>query len=293
MKKAFVIAAILLLIVASAVAALTYSGLINLGTLSAKNFDITPAESPEDGVLVRSLDTAGFTLDEDGNVNIPNMLLPETAVQPIAYEGETVSWAHGTVNVRGGGQWVDSHPVENPTGASCAIINPYDNYPFGSTDYPLNTTTQSLNIASVYKLWPGSNFCEITTPGTGGNAVSCVLEQVGGVARLRALQANGTTATSVGTGTKVRYEGSYTKLDFHRYSCGIMRDPSTDTSDILEWKLASINASREQEDMFFVFVKDENGDYFNEAALCAGSGCVMEGHYQGLQVAWFIWRVEE
>lgn len=292
MKKALFIAVILLLVVAGAAAALTYSGVVNLGTLRAKNFDITPAESPEDGILVRSLDTAGFAIDEAGNVNIPNMLLGESAVHPIAYEGETVAWAHGTVSVRGGGEWVN-HPIENPTGAACAIINPYDNHPFGSTDYALNATTQTLDIASVYKLWPGGSFCEITTPGTGGNAVSCVLEQVGGVARLRALQANGTTATSVGTGTKVRYEGNFTQLDFHRYSCGIMRDPSTDTADILEWKLASINANRDQEDMYFVFVKDENGDWFNEDALCAVSGCVQEGHYQGLQVAWFIWRVEE
>lgn len=298
-KPVILVVVVLVLLVGGAAAATTFGGsIINLGTMWAqRGMDIRPEATPETGSLINALDEAGFVIDEAGNVNIPNVLTfgePEPAA-PVAYTDDgSVSWAYGVANVYAAGEWIDSHPIESPTGAACAIISPYDEYPIGETDVAVTTVQRNLGIASVYNLWEPS-FCELTQ--VGGNATGCVIEKVGNAFYIRALQANGSTATSV-TGARATWQAHITKLDFHSYTCGIMRDPSEDDYDILAWKKASLEASRIPDDQFFVFVKDEQGEWFHADELCLEPGCpvpdqITEGHYQGIQVAWFIWKVAE
>lgn len=293
-KPAILIIAAVLMISGVAFAATTFGNLINIGNMLVYgNMEIRPEATPETGSLVDALDEAGFVIDEEGNVNIPNMLTfggPEPA-SPIPYADGSVSWASGTVTVKAAGAWIDSHPVEGPTGAACAIISPYDENPIGETDVSLTTATRNLNIPAVYNLWQPT-FCQLTQ--TGGNAVDCVVEKVGSVFYLRALQANGNTATSV-SGARATWQANITSNDLHQYTCGIVRDPSADTDPILQWKLASLEASRIPDDQFFVFVKDENGNWFNDDDMCLDFGCILPNYsnYRGLQVAWFIWKVAE
>jgi len=297
-KPVILVAVALTLIVGGVAAATTFGGsIINMGNMWVqRGMEIRPQATPETGSLVDALSEAGFTIDEDGNVNIPNVLTfgnPEPAA-PVAYTDGSVSWAYGVANVYAAGDWIDSHPIESPSGAACAIISPYDEYPIGETDVALTVANRNLAIASVYNLWQPT-FCELTK--TGGNAVSCVVEKSGSSFYLRALQANGTTATSV-TGARATWQAHITKLPFHLYTCGIVRNPGEDDYYILAWKKASLEASRVPDDQFFVFVKDEQGDWFHASELCLDPGCpipdeVTEGHYQGIQVAWFVWKVEE
>lgn len=288
MKKIiYGLVAVLLFSAVGAVAALTINaGVVAFSQFKAKNMDIRPSE-PVDGSLIQALSESHFEIDEAGNINVPNLLaFGDPPVAAIAAGSET-EWAYGTVQVTAGGGWVDSHPVEAPSGATCAIINPYDNVFGGDVEF---TSAIKYETGMAYTMWPGSGSCTITNPA--GNVVACKAEPYAGGAKITALDSFGNVA-SVPAGTEASWEAGFTLLDFHRYTCGIARDPSVDTADILEWKLASVDASREPDDQFFVFVKDENGDWFNEDALCESSGCPTDGHYKGLDVAWFVWKVSE
>lgn len=296
--KALILLVVVLLVLGGTVYATTVtSNVLNTGSMLIRGETLIKpnATPPANGSLINALNEAGFYVDEDGNVNVPNSLTFGGSV-PASFvvADENVTWAHGVVNVTAAGAWIDSHPVEEPTGASCSILSPHDEYPIGEIDVALTSTNRNLGIASVYRLQKPS-FCELTK--TGGNAVSCVVEKVGSTFYLRALRANGTTASSV-TGARATWKAHITKLNPHQYTCGIVRNPGVETSSILEWKIADLEASRLPDDQFFVFVKDETGAWFNEGEMCLNFGCILppyitEGHYQGLQVAWFIWKVEE
>lgn len=289
MKRAsLIIMVILVFAAAGTVTALTLSGVISFGELRAKNMDIQPSVPPETGSLIDTLSESNFQIDEDGNYLIPSMLaFGDPAVAAISANDPGTEWAYGVVGVTGAGRWVDSHPVEDPTGAACAVIAPWDWEFGGEVIFTSSIKYQPL----AYTIWPGSGSCVITEQH--GNVASCKVEPYSsnGV-KITALDANGQTA-SLPANTIAEWQAGFTALDFHRYSCGIMRDPSTDTADILEWKLASIDADRESEDQYFVFVTDEDGEWFNVEALCDSSACLTEGHYPGIQIAWFVWRVEE
>lgn len=283
----------LALIVGGVAAATTFGGsIINIGNMWVQGgMEIRPEATPETGSLIDALDEAGFAIDESGNVYMPNMLTfggPEPAA-PIAYTDGDVTWAYGTAYVKAGGIWIDSHPIESPTGAACAIISPYDEPPLGEENRALTLATTSISIPSYYStytLWePG--FCELTQ--TGGNAVSCTIEKSGATIYLQALQSNGSPATSV-TGARATWQANITMLDHHQYTCGIVRNPSVDTASLLAWKQASVEASRLPDDQFFVFIKDENGDWYHSEWFEPG---IPIDAYRGLEVAWFIWKVAE
>lgn len=287
MKRASLIIVVILVFAAvGTVAALTLSGVISFGDVRAKNMDIRPSAPPESGSLIDTLSETNFEIDEAGNYLIPNMLaFGDPPVAPLGADSG-VEWAYGVVGVTGGGQWVDSHPIESPSGAACAIIAPWDWEFGGEIEFTSSIKYQTL----AYTMWPGSGSCTITEQH--GNVASCKVEPYATGAKITALDANGQTA-SLPASTLAEWQAGFTRLNSHRYSCGIMRDPSVDTADILQWKLASVDASREPDDQFFVFVKDEFGEWFNVDALCDSDGCPSEGHYDGIQVAWFVWKVSE
>jgi hypothetical protein len=286
-KPILILVAVLLFGLVGAVTALTINGgMVTFSEFKAKNFDIKPSEPPESGSLIDTLSESNFEIDEDGNVTVPNLLaFGDPPVAAIATDGGA-EWAYGTVQVTGGGAWVDSHPVAAPSGAACAIINPYDNVFSG----PVTFSSAIQYTKNTYVMWPGSGSCTITNPK--GNVTACKVEPTTGYynVKITALDSFGNVA-SVPAGAEAQWEAGFTLLGFHRYTCGIARDPSVDTANILEWKLASLDASREPDDQFFVFVKDENGDWFNEDALCESSGCFYDSHYKGLEVAWVVWKV--
>ena len=290
MKKSIYITVVILVFAAVGVAAAMTinSGVITFSQLRAENMDIQPSAPPESGSLIDTLLESDFQIDEAGNVNIPNMLtFGNPPVATLFTEDAGLSWAYGIVDVTAGGAWVDSHPVEAPDGASCAIVNPYDNV-FGSV---ITFTSSIMNQPNAYTMWPGSESCTITVEDD--DVVGCVVESLGYQAgvRIRALDFTGETAVYA-NGITAEWQAGFSRLPFHTYSCGIVRDPSVDMADILALKLASLDASRVPDDRFFVFVKDEDGNWFNEANLCGDGSCMFDGDYRGLEVAWFVWKAE-
>lgn len=285
MKKAIFLVIVLLAVVVGTAVALTYGNVAVTGWIMALDgMDIQPQATPE-GTLIQALDEAGFYLDEEGNVNIPNMLrFGEPPAGPIAHDGEQIEWAHGTVRVPAGGVWIDEHPVENPTGAACAIINPYDAGSRSGT----NSIASGVNGTVVATgLYYGAGNCQVQSPTT--NAWSCSMQAASpsGI-RIRTFKQDGTASS---TTRNVTWTAEMSDYPIGHYKCGIMRNPAEDEADILAWKLASLDSTREVADQYFLFLVDPNDDWYADDRFCQGSGCVPVS--EGMDVAWFIWRVDE
>lgn len=279
---------VLALLIVGSAAAVSFRGeLRNTAQLRTWQMVIAPAESPESGTLIEALDEAGFVIDEAGNVTIPNMLrFGDPPIGPIGTDGDQVVWSQGTVRVAAGGAWIDEHPVENPTGAACAIINPYDAGRRSGT----NTVASGVNgtvVATGFYYGDGTGTCQVISPTT--NAWSCAMAPASpsGI-RIRTFRQNG-TASSVSR--SVSWSAQMSNYPIGHYKCGIMRNPAESEADILAWKLASLDSTRQVEDQYFLFLVDPAGDWYGDDRFCQGSGCVPV--YVGMDVAWFVWRVEE
>lgn len=303
MRKAMILLVAILMLGVIAVAAQTISfagGIINLERVRLESMNIWPA-APRD-TLIEALNDSAFELDEDGNLTLPNTfwfgnphtrdvnensrnltrgtaLIPATiltspyawpnteiceVVEPSADAATcTLEVSANSILIRlfdeNGGAVPASTFFSPAVGVAWSVI---------TSEYPIDYQPSQAIISADNVVWDTGTACVIA----GGQWVNHGITNPTGAS----------CAIKRGTGINWDVDGPL--------SCGIVRNPLV--PEWVDWKLGSIDIDRTEN--FFAFVTDRSsGVYLNNEWLDDPSASLGNVYCEGVEVSWFVWRVDE